>query len=42
MNKIDIAKLPHLDTPIGIYGSAKQQEVGAAVCLGAVFIIAIV
>lgn len=41
MNKIDIANLPQLKTPIGIYGSVKQTEVGAAPCLAAILLVAI-
>ena len=34
MKKIDINKLPELTTKVGIYGSAKQREVGGAGCAG--------
>jgi hypothetical protein len=34
MRKIDIAKLPELKTSVGIFGSAKQKEVGGIVCGG--------
>lgn len=37
MKKIDIAKLPELRTSVGIYGSAKQREVGGMGC-GAIFV----
>ena len=32
MTKIDIKKLPELKTGVGIYGSAKHQEVGGTYC----------
>jgi hypothetical protein len=32
MRKIDIAKLPELKTRVGLYGSAKQQQVGGVFC----------
>ncbi len=35
MKKIDIAKLPELQTSIGMNGSAKQKEVGGPFCAGA-------
>ena len=31
---IVVEELPELETEVGIAGSAKQQEVGAAFCLG--------
>jgi hypothetical protein len=37
MKKIDIRKLPELKTGVGIYGSAKQKEVGGSACMGAIF-----
>jgi hypothetical protein len=36
MKKIDIARVPHLKTGVGIHGSLKQQEVGGAACVAAV------
>lgn len=36
MKKIDINKLPELSTKVGIFGSAKQREVGGAGCAGVV------
>ena len=39
MKKIDIAKLPQLNTRVGIYGSSRHQEVGGAACAGAVIAI---
>lgn len=41
MKKVDIAKLPELDTRVGIHGSQKQKEVGGAACL-TVIIVAII
>lgn len=41
MNKIDITRIPHLETPVGIYGSTKQTEVGGVFCLGTVIVIAV-
>ncbi|HEY9554952.1 hypothetical protein [Allosphingosinicella sp.] len=29
-----VEDLPELDTPVGISGSTRQQEVGGAVCIG--------
>lgn len=36
MKKIDIARLPHLKTGVGIHGSLKQKEVGGGACVAAV------
>jgi hypothetical protein len=41
MKKIDIARIPELKTGIGMYGSAKQKEVGGPMCLGVMMGIAI-
>lgn len=41
MKKIDIARIPELKTNVGMYGSAKQKEVGGPMCLGIVMGIAI-
>lgn len=41
MKKIDIRKLPELNTGVGIHGSIKQKEVGGSACMGAVFLVAI-
>ena len=41
MQKIDIKKLPHLKTGVGIHGSIKQKEVGGVACMGAVLAVAI-
>ena len=32
--KIDIARIPELNTSVGIHGSVKQQEVAGPLCLG--------
>lgn len=43
MKKIDIAKLPELNTSVGVHGSVQQKEVGGPLCLGlivAIFIAA--
>jgi hypothetical protein len=37
MRKINLSKVPELKTRVGIYGSARQQEVGGVYC-GAVFV----
>jgi hypothetical protein len=37
MRKINVARIPELKTRVGIYGSARQQEVGGVYC-GGVFI----
>jgi hypothetical protein len=37
MKKVDIAKLPELNTSVGIHGSAKQKEVTGPICLGLIF-----
>jgi hypothetical protein len=42
MKKIDISKLPELNTVVGIHGSIKHAEVGGAGCMGVVLIVAIV
>jgi hypothetical protein len=34
MKKIDISKLPELNTSVGIHGAVKQQEVAGPLCLG--------
>lgn len=39
MKKIDIRKLPELNTSVGVHGSIKQKEVGGAACMGAIFAI---
>jgi hypothetical protein len=39
MKTIDIAKLPELRTRVGIYGSARQQEVGGVFCSGVVIVV---
>ena len=31
--RLDVEKLPELETEVAISGSAKQQEVGGGVCL---------
>lgn len=41
MKKIDIAKLPELNTSVGVHGSTKQKEVGGPLCLGLIVAIAI-
>ena len=41
MKKIDINKLPELTTKVGIYGSAKQREVGGAACAGVIIAIVV-
>jgi hypothetical protein len=41
MKKIDIRKLPELNTRIGIHGSVRQKEVGGSACMGAIFVVAI-
>ena len=42
MKKIDIARLPQLETSVGLQGSAKHKEVGGPVCLGALLGVALV
>ncbi|MEA3038875.1 MAG: hypothetical protein QOE79_1388 [Sphingomonadales bacterium] len=37
MRKIDMTKVPELKTRVGIFGSARQQEVGGVYC-SAVFV----
>ena len=37
--KIDIRKLPELQTSVGIHGSAKQREVGGSGCAGVVILV---
>jgi hypothetical protein len=37
MRKIDMTKVPQLRTRVGIFGSARQQEVGGVYC-GGVFV----
>lgn len=32
--KIDIARIPELDTRVGIQGSSRQKEVGGPPCVG--------
>ena len=32
--RLDVDKLPELDTKVAISGSSKQQEVGGGLCLG--------
>ena len=32
--RMKVEELPELDTEVAISGSVKQQEVGAAICLG--------
>ena len=32
--RLNIEKLPELDTQVAISGSSKQQEVGGGLCLG--------
>jgi hypothetical protein len=39
MRKIDIRKLPELETRVGIHGSARQQEVGGVFCAGVVIVV---
>jgi hypothetical protein len=39
MRKIDMTKVPELKTRVGIYGSAKQQEVGGVYCGGIVVLV---
>ena len=39
MRKIDIRKLPELETRVGIHGSARQQEVGGVFCAGVVVVV---
>ena len=41
MKKIDIARIPELKSSVGMYGSAKQKEVGGPMCLGVMMGIAI-
>jgi len=41
MKKIDIAKLPELQTSVGIHGSVKQKEVGGAGCGGVIVLLVI-
>lgn len=36
MKKIDISKLPNLQTKVAIYGCARQQEVGGTWCASTV------
>ena len=36
MKKIDIASIPEISTSVGIHGTAKQREVGGALCVGAI------
>jgi hypothetical protein len=36
MRKIDISRVPQLKTRVGIYGSARQQQVGGVYCTGAI------
>jgi hypothetical protein len=36
MKKIDIRKLPELNTRVGIHGSSKQKEVGGPLCIAIV------
>ena len=40
MRKIQLAQLPELPTRVGIYGSAKQKEVGGTVCAGVFIVVA--
>ena len=42
MKKIDIARIPELQTGVGIQGSVKHKEVGGPVCLGAILGVALV
>jgi hypothetical protein len=38
MKKIDIAKLPQLQTRVGMHGSTRQKEVGGGTCAGIIVI----
>jgi hypothetical protein len=42
MKKIDIARIPQLNTSVGMQGSVKHKEVGGPVCLGALLGVALV
>ena len=39
MRKIDMTKVPELKTRVGIYGSARQQEVGGVYCGGVILLV---
>jgi hypothetical protein len=39
MRKIDMTKVPELKTRVGIFGSARQQEVGGVYCGGVVVLV---
>jgi hypothetical protein len=40
MRKINVDKIPELKTRVGLYGSARQQEVGGVYCAG-VFVLVV-